>query len=147
MPSASRVSNNPKAFAVGISSRPNRRMYSSEMRVSIVAARVAGVPKPRAPIASRKASSSISFPAPSIALNNVASVYRAGGFVCNPTETTASVFTFSPSSTGTRSFPSSLPPSSTPSFPYTASHPASFRILPSVRKGCSPTRVIRVVIS
>ena len=147
IPKASSVSNNPNAFAVGTSSRPIRRTYSSEISVSMVAARVAGVPKPLSPIASRNASSSNVFPAPSMALSSVASVIRAGGFVCNPSAKIATVLTLSPSTTGTSNFPSSPPPSSAASFPYTANQPASFRIFPSVRKACPSTRVIRFVTS
>ena len=60
-------------LAVGMSSRPSRTRYFSFNKPSIVAARVAGVPKPLPAIASRSSSSSISFPAPSIAESNVAS--------------------------------------------------------------------------
>ncbi len=63
-----------KALAVGISSRPSRSMYFSRMRPSMMAARVAGVPRPFSCIASRSSSSSISLPAPSIADSKVASV-------------------------------------------------------------------------
>ena len=47
----------------------------------MIDARVAGVPNPFSLIASRNSSSSISLPALSIALSNVASEKRAGGFV------------------------------------------------------------------
>jgi hypothetical protein len=63
-----------KALAVGTSSRPSRSMYFSLIRPSIVCARVAGVPRPFSRIAWRSSSSSISLPAPSIALSRVASV-------------------------------------------------------------------------
>ncbi|MNT28383.1 hypothetical protein D3C72_1640670 [compost metagenome] len=68
----------------------------------MVAARVAGVPRPLPAIASRSSSSSISLPAPSMADSNVASVKRAGGFVTRPLALTLSVWTFSPLATGTR---------------------------------------------
>ena len=61
------------ALAVGISSRPSRSMYFSLIRPSMIAARVAGVPRPFSCIASRSSSSSISLPAPSIAPSSVAS--------------------------------------------------------------------------
>ncbi len=63
-----------KALAVGTSSRPSRSMYFSAIRPSMVCARVAGVPRPFSRIASRSSSSSISLPAPSMALSSVASV-------------------------------------------------------------------------
>ena len=47
----------------------------------MMAARVAGVPRPFARIASRNSSSSTNLPAPSIAESSVASLKRAGGFV------------------------------------------------------------------
>ena len=50
--------------------------------VSIMAARVAGVPRPASFIASRSSSSSIVFPAVSMAPSRVASVKRGGAFVC-----------------------------------------------------------------
>jgi hypothetical protein len=49
-------------------------MYFSRISPSMIAARVAGVPRPFSAIASRSSSSSISLPAPSIALSSVASV-------------------------------------------------------------------------
>jgi hypothetical protein len=49
-------------------------MYFSAIRPSMICARVAGVPRPFSAIASRSSSSSISLPAPSIALSSVASV-------------------------------------------------------------------------
>ncbi len=52
-----------------------------------------------------------------MALSRVASVKRAGGLVCNPSTTTATALTFSPSETGTSNLPSSDPPSSMPSLP------------------------------
>ena len=55
-------------------SRPSRAMYFWRRRPSIVAARVAGVPRPRSDIASRNSSSSISLPAPSMAARSVDSV-------------------------------------------------------------------------
>jgi hypothetical protein len=63
-----------KALAVGISSRPSRSMYFSVIRPSMMAARVAGVPRPFSAMASRSSSSSISLPAPSMADSSVASV-------------------------------------------------------------------------
>jgi len=63
-----------KALAVGTSSRPSRSMYFSLIRPSMVAARVAGVPRPFSFMASRSSSSSMSLPALSMALSSVASV-------------------------------------------------------------------------
>ena len=63
-----------KDLAVGISSRPSRNMYFSVIKPSMVAARVAGVPRPFSFIAARNSSSSINLPAPSIADSSVASV-------------------------------------------------------------------------
>ena len=62
-----------KALAVGISSRPSRNMYFSAIKPSMVAARVAGVPRPFSCMASRNSSSSTSLPAPSMAPSKVAS--------------------------------------------------------------------------
>ena len=73
--------NRRNAFQVGFSSRPRRSTYFSLIRPSMTAARVAGVPRPFAPIASRSSSSSTSLPAPSIAESSVASLKRAGGRV------------------------------------------------------------------
>ena len=63
-----------RPFGVGIRSFPPRSMYSRRISVSIVSARVAGVPRPRSFIASRSSSSSTSLPAVSIAERSVASV-------------------------------------------------------------------------
>ena len=63
------------------SSRRARRT-SRRSSVSMVAARVAGVPRPESLIAARSASSSMSRPADSIAPSSVASVWRGGGRVC-----------------------------------------------------------------
>ena len=65
----------------------------------MIAARVAGVPRPLACIASRNSSSSINLPAPSIAVSNVASVNRAGGLVWCAFTSTLVVFTVSFGST------------------------------------------------
>ncbi len=89
------------ALGAEVISRPSRRRYSSASNPSMVAARVAGVPRPFPAIASRKSSSSISLPAPSIALSSVASVNRAGGRVSRLFTSISAVFTFSWSSTGT----------------------------------------------
>ncbi|MCY1225009.1 hypothetical protein D9M72_371920 [compost metagenome] len=62
------------ALAVGISSRPSRTRYFSVSRPSMMAARVAGVPRPLPAMASRSASSSTSLPAPSMADSSVASL-------------------------------------------------------------------------
>ncbi|MNS78953.1 hypothetical protein D3C72_1125900 [compost metagenome] len=62
-----------KALAVGMSSRPSRSMYFSAISPSMVAARVAGVPRPFSCMASRSSSSSIVLPAPSMAPSRVAS--------------------------------------------------------------------------
>src|SRR5690625_7931792 len=67
-----------------------------------MAARVAGVPSPRSDMASRRASSSTSLPAPSIAERSVASVKRAGGLVAKPRASTCSTATCSPSLTATK---------------------------------------------
>ena len=72
---------NENAFAVGCNSRPLRFTYFSQIKPSMIVARVAGVPRPFSLIASRNSSSSINLPAPSIAPSNVASEYRAGGLV------------------------------------------------------------------
>ncbi len=61
-------------LGVAWSSLPTRSMYSRRISVSIVSARVAGVPRPLSFIASRSSSSSISLPAVSIAESSVASV-------------------------------------------------------------------------
>ena len=71
-----------KAFAVGCSSRPLRWTYFSQIKPSMICARVAGVPSPFSLIASRSSSSSTSLPAPSIAPSSVASEKRGGGLVC-----------------------------------------------------------------
>ncbi|CFO33678.1 Uncharacterised protein [Bordetella pertussis] len=63
-----------RALAVGTRSRPSRRRYASLSRPSMMAARVAGVPRPRSDMASRSSSSSTSLPAPSIADSSVASL-------------------------------------------------------------------------
>ncbi|KAG1385535.1 hypothetical protein G6F59_017345 [Rhizopus arrhizus] len=68
----------------------------------MMAARVAGVPRPRSDMASRSSSSSTSLPAPSMADSKVPSLKRAGGLVDRPTASTSSVRTVSPSATGTR---------------------------------------------
>jgi hypothetical protein len=62
-----------KALAVGMSSRPSRSMYFSVSRPSMMAARVAGVPRPFSCMASRSSSSSICLPALSMAPSSVAS--------------------------------------------------------------------------
>ena len=59
----------------------------------MICARVAGVPRPFSRIASRSSSSSMSFPAPSIADSSVASFKRAGGRVVFATASTFSVAT------------------------------------------------------
>ena len=63
----------------------------------MTAARVAGVPRPFALIASRSSSSSTSLPAPSMAESSVASEKRAGGLVWLALTSTSVVLTFSPS--------------------------------------------------
>ena len=63
-----------RPFGVAWRSLPARSMYSRRISVSIVSARVAGVPRPRSFMASRSSSSSISLPAVSIAESSVASV-------------------------------------------------------------------------
>ena len=83
------------AFGVGISSRPSRKRYFSVRSPSIIAARVAGVPRPF-PCMASLSSSSTNLPAPSIAESRVASEYRAGGFVASSSTSTLSARTFSP---------------------------------------------------
>jgi hypothetical protein len=61
------------ALAVGMISRPSRSMYFSVNKPSMVAARVAGVPRPFSCMASRSSSSSICLPALSMAPSSVAS--------------------------------------------------------------------------
>ena len=63
-----------RPFGVGCRSRPTRSMYSRRMSVSMISARVAGVPRPDSFIASRSSSSSMSLPAVSIEERSVASV-------------------------------------------------------------------------
>ena len=63
-----------KAFAVATSSRTLRCKYSSVIKPSMIAARVAGVPRPFSCMASRNSSSSMNLPAPSIAVSSVASL-------------------------------------------------------------------------
>jgi len=63
-----------RPFGVAWSSFPTRSTYSRRISVSIVSARVAGVPRPRSFIASRSSSSSMSLPAVSIAESSVASL-------------------------------------------------------------------------
>ena len=96
------------ACAVGISSRISRTMYLWRINSSMIDARVAGVPRPFSLIASRSSSSSTRLPACSIALSNVASVYRAGGRVALASTFTSLALTDSPSATGTRCPASSL---------------------------------------
>ena len=91
-----------KALAVGINSRPSRIRYFSANRPSIIAARVAGVPRPFPAMASRRSSSSTSLPALSMADNNVASLYRAGGLVFKRSTLTEAAVGFSSFSTRIR---------------------------------------------
>ena len=68
--------------SVGTSCFLLRRTYSRRISVSIVAARVAGVPSPQSFIAARRASSSIVLPADSMDASKLASSNRLGGRVC-----------------------------------------------------------------
>ena len=106
----------------------------------MIAARVAGVPRPFSRIASRSSSSSIDLPAPSIAESSVPSLNRGGGRVTSGTTSTFSVATFSSGATG-----GSVDSSPWASLPYTASQPGATSTLPSVLNGSSSTRVMRVV--
>lgn len=69
-------------FSVGTSSFFSLQMYSRAKRVSIIAARVAGVPMPDSFMASRSASSSTSRAAISIAPKRDLSVCMGRGLVC-----------------------------------------------------------------
>ena len=69
----------------------------------MMAARVAGVPRPRSDIASRSASSSMSLPAPSIAESRVDSVKRAGGLVSSCRTSIDSTVAVSPAFTAVSS--------------------------------------------
>ena len=61
-------------FSVATRARPSRSMYSRPISVSMMDARVAGVPMPDSAMASRSSASSISLPAPSMAASSEASV-------------------------------------------------------------------------
>ena len=107
----------------------------------MMAARVAGVPRPFSRIASRSSSSSIDLPALSIAESSVPSLNRGGGRVTSGVTSTFSVATFSSGRTGGRAWPRR------PALrlPYTASQPGLTSTLPSVLNGSPSTRVMRVV--
>ena len=76
------ASMSPMPMSVGTRFFPSRATKVRRISVSIVAARVAGVPRPESRMAARSSSSEISRPADSIAPSSVASVWRGGGRVC-----------------------------------------------------------------
>ena len=99
MPSSSVISMRRSPRRVTRRSRPSRSIYFCRMSPSIVAARVAGVPSPRSDIASRRSSSSMSLPAPSMAESRVASLKRAGGLVSSCLTSMSETCAVSPSET------------------------------------------------
>ena len=75
----------PMPLSVATNDFPSRLTYSRVSNVSMMLARVAGVPSPFSFIASDSSRSSSVFPAVSIAVSKVASLSRGGGRVrrCN----------------------------------------------------------------
>lgn len=77
-------------FSVASITLPRRRRYSRSSSTSMMAARVAGVPRPVSRIASASSFSSNARPADSMAVSSVASVKRGGGRVRFFTASTSS---------------------------------------------------------
>ena len=110
----------------------------------MVAARVAGVPRPEDFICSRSASSSISRPAFSISFSSEASVWGAGGLVFNALTVAFSTRRASP----TASLGSGGSLSSSALSPwYSARQPSASGIAPVDLKLCCPTWVITFAAS
>jgi hypothetical protein len=95
----------------------SRAMYSRRNNVSMIDARVAGVPRPVSFIAARSASSSMRRPAVSIAPSSVASVYRGGGVVCFACDAKVASSTWPSTSTGSAVVGSRSRPSASSSRP------------------------------
>jgi hypothetical protein len=79
--SASTTSINPMPRSVGCNTLPSRVTYCRLSKVSMMLARVAGVPNPLSFMAADSSFSSSVLPAVSIAVSNMASLNRAGGLV------------------------------------------------------------------
>ncbi len=112
-------------LSVASSTLPLRTTYSRLSSVSMIAARVAGVPRPVSFIASESSFSSTARPAVSMAVSSVPSVKRGGGRVRLGTGTT--------SSTRAR-WPAARPPGSSPSAGAASSPSAGL----TPRGGCLP---------
>ena len=76
-------------LSVACSALPSRTMYSRVISVSMIAARVAGVPSPQSFMARESSLSSSDLPAVSIAVSKVASLNRFWGRVCFSCMTTS----------------------------------------------------------
>ena len=109
----------------------------------MVAARVAGVPRPRSAIASLSSLSSTRRPACSIADNSAASVMRFGGFVFKALISIALVLTRSAGETGGSA---GVLSSFSTRAPYTAFQPSSCITRP-LERNCSPTTVVMRTVS
>ena len=105
--SASTTSMSPMPLSVATSVLPSRCTYARVSNVSMMLARVAGVPRPFSFIASDSSRSSRVLPAVSMAVSRVASLSRAGGLVRLGTAFASSTCWGCPRSSPEGSIPSS----------------------------------------